>query len=160
MLSFFQEEEDAEELVSYDPKDGNKEVYRGPANHILIVELKSIKNKNYEKVPKTKPKKEHEMQLQLYFYLMGIRKGLVYYENKDTQESKYFVVKYNGELMNQVISEIKKVIEYSNRRELPAREGTTLDIMCHYCDFRNTCHLPVSEEEWQDLYFNEGEASN
>lgn len=154
-----EDEPDGEEIVLYDPTDGNKELYRGPCNNILIVELKSIKNKNFDKLPKTKPDKKHEMQLQLYFYLTGIRKGLVYYENKDTQESKYFLVEYNEELVQQVISDIRYVIALADRHELPEREGNALDIMCRYCDFRNTCHLPVSEEEWQDLYFQENGAS-
>lgn len=153
------DEPDAEEIVLYDPKDKKKEVYRGPANHILIVEFKSIKNKNYEKLPKSKPKKEHEMQLQLYFYLTGIRKGLVYYENKDTQESKYYLIEYNAELVEQVKSDIRFMIDHAERRELPEKEGNALDIMCRYCDFRNLCHTPISEEEWLDIYFDTNEAS-
>lgn len=154
-----EEEEDGEEIVLYDAKDPEKEIYRGPSNHILIVELKSIKNKNYEKLPKSKPKKEHEMQLQLYFYLTGIRKGMVYYENKDTQESKYYIVEYNEQLVQEVIEDIRFVVDYAQRGELPEREGNALDIMCRYCNFRNICHLPISEEEWQSLYFEESETS-
>ncbi|MEX3713418.1 PD-(D/E)XK nuclease family protein [Cytobacillus horneckiae] len=150
-------EEDGEEIVLYDPKDKDKEVYRGPVNHILIVEFKSIKNKNYGKLPKTKPKKEHEMQLQLYFYLTGIRRGIVYYENKDTQESKFYIVEYNQQLVDQVISDIKEVLDYADRRELPEKEGNALDIMCRYCDFRNLCHTPISDEEWLEIYLKDEE---
>lgn len=154
-----EDEPDAEEIVLYDPKDKDKEVYRGPANHILIVEFKSIKNKNYAKLPKSKPKKEHEMQLQLYFYLTKIRKGLVYYENKDTQESKFFLVEYNEKLVEEVKNDIRYVIDMADKRELPEKEGNALDIMCRYCDFRNLCHTPITEDEWLDIYFDESEAS-
>lgn len=168
------DEEDAEDIVltakvpeKYKDREGvektkmvDKEVYRGPANHILIVEFKSIKNKNYAKLPKSKPDKKHEMQLQLYFYLTGIRRGMVYYENKDTQESKSFHVSYNEELVEQVKADIKEILDYVDRRELPEKEGNALDIMCRYCDFRNLCHVPISEEEWLELYFkDEKEAS-
>ena len=153
------DEEDAEEITLYDPNDKDKVVYQGPANHILIVEFKSIKSKNYLKLPKSKPDKKHEMQLQLYFYLTGIRRGMVYYENKDTQESKFFHVFYDEELVQQVKSDIKEILDYVDRRELPEKEGNALDIMCRYCDFRNLCHTPISEEEWLEMYFEEPEAS-
>lgn len=154
-----EDEEDAEVITLYDPKDKNKIVYEGPANHILIVEFKSIKNKNYAKLPKSKPDKKHEMQLQLYFYLTGIRRGLVYYENKDTQESKFFFIEYNPALVEQVKADIQEILEYVDKRELPEKEGNALDIMCRYCDFRNLCHVPISEEEWLELYFEDSEAS-
>ncbi|MGG1071264.1 PD-(D/E)XK nuclease family protein [Priestia megaterium] len=153
------DEEDAEEITLYDPNDKDKVIYQGPANHILIVEFKSIKSKNYLKLPKSKPDKKHEMQLQLYFYLTGIRRGMVYYENKDTQESKFFHVFYDEELVQQVKSDIKEILDYVDRRELPEKEGNALDIMCRYCDFRNLCHTPISEEEWLEMYFEEPEAS-
>lgn len=167
------EEEDAEEIVlkakveeTFEDENGvektkmvDKVVYQGPANHILIVEFKSIKNKNYAKLPKTMPDKKHEMQLQLYFYLTGIRRGMVYYENKDTQESKFFHVTYNEELVQQVKADIKEILDYVDRRELPEKEGNALDIMCRYCDFRNLCHVPISEAEWLEIYLKENEAS-
>lgn len=148
-------EPDAEEITLYDPKDKGKIVFSGPANDILIVEFKSIKSKNYNNLPKTKPKKEHEMQLQLYFYLTGIRRGLVFYENKDTQESKFFYVEYNEALVEQVKQDIRDILGYVDRRELPEKEGNALDIMCRYCDFRNLCHVPISDEEWEEMYLNE-----
>lgn len=148
-------EEPAEEITLFDAKEKEKVVYQGPANHILIVEFKSIKNKNFAKLPKSKPDKKHEMQLQLYFYLTGIRRGMVYYENKDTQESKYFLVEYNEQLVEQVKADIKFILDYVDRQELPEKEGNALDIMCRYCDFRNLCHVPISEEEWFELYYEE-----
>lgn len=147
--------EDEDDIVLYDPKDKTKEVYHGPANHILIVEFKSIKSKNFAKLPKNKPIKKNEMQLQLYFYLTGIRSGLVYYENKDTQETKYYYVTYNQSIVDETIEYIKECISYADKNELPEQEGNPLDVMCRYCNFRDICHTPLSEENWLDLYFND-----
>lgn len=149
------DEEPGEEITLYDVKDKDKIIYQGPNNHILIVELKSIKDKNFHKLPKSKADKKHEMQLQLYFYLTGIRRGIVYYENKDSQEPKYYLVKYNQELVDQVKADIEYVIEMVDKRELPEKEGNALDIFCRYCDFRNLCHTPLSEQDWTELYFKE-----
>ncbi|MEK1828881.1 Dna2/Cas4 domain-containing protein [Priestia megaterium] len=117
-----------------------------------------MKSKNFENLPKTKPLKKHEMQLQLYFYLTGVKRGIVYYENKNNQDTKIYYVEYNEKLVEQVKSDIQEVLDYVDRKELPEKEGNALDIMCRYCDFRNLCHLPLSEEEWLDMYF-EDEAS-
>lgn len=136
-----------------------KEVYRGPQNHILIVEFKSIKSKNFNKLTKAKPLEKHEMQLQLYFYLTGIRKGMVWYENKDTQEIKIYYIEYDEAVVQKTIEYIQSVIRFVDGKDLPEREGNPLDIMCRYCDFRNICHVPISDEEWLEIYFNEEEAA-
>lgn len=144
-------------ITLYDPKDQNKVVYQGPGNYILIVELKSIRNKNFLKL-KTKPIAKHVMQLQLYFYLTGIKSGMLYYEDKDTQDAKRYFVDYDEELVTQVVDDIRYIIDFVVRGELPEREGNALDIMCRYCNFRNTCHSPINDEEWLDLFFDPDEA--
>lgn len=158
-----EEEEPGEEIVLYElDKETKKlkEVYRGPHNHIRIVEFKSIKSKNFEKLPKGKPLKKHEMQLQLYFHLTGIRKGMVYYENKDTQEVRYYLVEYDEAVVQETLEYIRTVIQFVTGAELPEREGNPLDIMCRYCNYKNICHVPISDEEWLNLYFqDESEAS-
>lgn len=141
------------QITLYDPKDKNKVVYQGPDNYILIVELKSIRNKNFVKL-KTKPLAKHIMQLQLYFYLTGIQRGILYYEDKDTQDAKHYFVDYNDELIAQVVEDIRYIIDFVERGELPEREGNALDIMCRYCNFRNICHTPINDEEWLDLFFD------
>lgn len=148
-------EEPADELTLYDAKDRSKVVYQGPANHILICEFKSIKSKNYAKLPKSKPLKKHEMQLQLYFYLTGIKKGMVYYENKDTQESISFLVEYNDAMIQEVKNDIEFILHCVDNEILPEKEGNALDVMCRYCDFRNNCHPPLSDEEWFELYYED-----
>jgi CRISPR/Cas system-associated exonuclease Cas4 (RecB family) len=155
-------EEPGEEIVLFEKSNETqeeKEVYRGPNNFILIVEFKSIKNKNFQKLPKGKPLKKHEMQLQLYFYLTGIKRGLVWYENKDTQQIQYYIVEYDEAMINETIQYIRDVIVFVDGKDLPEREGNPLDVMCRYCDFRNVCHVPISDEEWIGLYFDEHEAS-
>lgn len=127
-------------------------VYEGPNNDVLIVEFKSIKSKGYnDYVPKTKPKKEHEMQLQLYFFLTGIRRGMVYYENKDTQEQKYFIVDYNEEIVNSIIADIKYVIECIDKGELPEREYQPVEVQCRYCDFRDICHPDFNSIDYSKI---------
>jgi len=141
------------EIELYKPTDDGQElVYKGLASDVMIVEFKSINTKNFEKyLPKTKPKKEHEMQLQLYFYLTGIREGLVYYENKNTQEQKYYHVTYDQSIIDEVISDIQYVITHIDAGTLPPRDYQPLDFQCRYCDFRDICYPQKNSYNIMDL---------
>lgn len=127
-------------------------VYKGLASDVMIVEFKSIKSKNFEKyLPKTKPKREHEMQLQLYFYLTGIREGFVYYENKDTQEQRYYHVVYNQAIVDEVVNDIRFVISHIDAGTLPPREFQPLDFQCRYCDFNSICYPKKNSYNLMDI---------
>lgn len=128
-----------------------KVVYEGPQSDVLIVELKSINNKNYEKLPKTLPKMEHRMQLQLYMYLTGIRQGVVYYENKDTQEQKYFYVEYNIEMVEKVTNEIREIISHLDAGTLPDRPYPPVSFQCQWCDHKEICYPSRSSYSLQDI---------
>lgn len=158
IYNFMKEENepDGEIIKLYRPatdKDAEPElVYEGPANDVLIVEFKSIKSKGYnEYLPKTKPKKQHEMQLQLYFYLTGIRKGMVYYENKDNQSQKYFVVEYNEAIVQTIIDDIKFIIKAIDDDIIPEREFQPTSFECRYCDFRDICWPNMNNIDYTKL---------
>lgn len=126
-------------------------VYQGPQSDTLIIELKSIKNKNYEKLPKTVAKMEHRMQLNLYMYLTGIRQGIVYYENKDTQEQKYYIVKYDQEMINKIIADIRYIIQCIDNDKLPEREDVPTSFMCMWCNYKDICHPVISTFNLDDF---------
>ena len=125
-------------------------VYKGSPYDVLLVEFKSIKSKSFDYL-KDKPKREHEMQLQLYFYLTGVRAGLVYYENKDTQEQKYFYVEYNQQLVNEIIRDIKFVNECVDKGVLPEREYAPDSFQCRFCDYLSICHPVQSQYSLEDV---------
>lgn len=149
------QKENEEIITLYKPSDTeeNEEelVYEGPASDVLIVEFKSINSKAWGYLPKTKPKKEHEMQLQLYFYLTGIRAGMVYYENKDNQEHKYYYIEYNQEIVDEIIRDIKLIIECVDTGKLPEREFNPSDFQCRYCDFRDMCYPVTNSYSLDDI---------
>jgi CRISPR/Cas system-associated exonuclease Cas4 (RecB family) len=130
----------------------DKVVYEGPQSDVLIVELKSIKNKNYEKLPKTVAKMEHRMQLNLYMYLTGIRQGVVYYENKDTQEQKYYYVEYNQEMVDKIISDIRYVIDHIDNNKLPERDYPPISFQCQWCDHKSICYPTTNNYNLDDIF--------
>jgi CRISPR/Cas system-associated exonuclease Cas4 (RecB family) len=147
---FKKEEVENDEVITLrDIED--KVVYEGPQSDVLIVELKSINNKNWDKLPKTLPKMEHRMQLQLYMYLTGIRQGVVYYENKDNQDQKYFYVAYNPEMVEKIINDIRYVIKHIDENKLPERDYPPVSFQCTYCDYKDMCRPSSSGLSLDDI---------
>lgn len=130
-----EDEEDGEEITLEDV-DGNI-VYQGPHNYILLVEFKSISENGFYKLPKTKPREDHEDQLQLYFYLTGIQKGLIYYENKNNQAVKEFVVERDEKRIKSIVNRIKRLVKRAEEGDVPDAEtpNTHFDIM--FSNYKN-----------------------
>lgn len=143
------EEPTGEHLILRDPEDNI--VYDGSEDQIRIVEFKSIKEQNYDKLKRV-GKANHIEQLQLYFYLTGIRKGTLYYENKNNQSPKTYHIEYNTVIIDKVLSEIKEQVGYAERGELPERPYTAIDIPCRYCDFRDICHPNTNPFSYEQLF--------
>jgi CRISPR/Cas system-associated exonuclease Cas4 (RecB family) len=119
-------------------KVGDKLVYEGPDNDIMIVELKSISDKGFNYL-RGKPKEEHVLQLTLYMYLTGIRAGMLLYENKNNQELKEFYVDYDIEMARRIVGQIIYVNEFVDKEELPPREYEETDFQCRYCSYKKYC---------------------
>lgn len=131
---------------------GTEVAYEGWASDVLIVEFKSAKERSfYEYIPQTKPDKKHELQLQLYFYLTGIRAGMVYYESKNNQDQKYYYVEYNEALVNEVIRDIQFVISHVDAKTMPPREYDGNSFECRYCDYRDICRPVISPYNLEEV---------
>lgn len=150
----FEEEEDTSNQIElYNTKD--EVIYVGPKNRVLLVDFKSIQDKSFNKLPKKKPKKEHEMQLQLYFYLTGINKGILYYENKNNQQTTEYVIERNDKIISDVLEEIKYCVDLAKQRELAPRLLKPTDVQCRYCDFREICWPNAAPFTFEDLFIEE-----
>ncbi len=123
--------------------DKEKLLYEGPDNSAMIVELKSIKEKGFLWIVKTnKPDEKHVKQLHLYMYLTGIRAGLLLYENKNTQDIKEFLIKYDEKITKKVLDQIHLINECIASKQLPPHEYDALSMECQWCDFFDTCRAP------------------
>ncbi len=112
---------------------------------LCLVELKSA-NSNMFKFHLKEPKEEHVLQLQLYMYLTNIMDGILLYEDKNTQEIKEFYIKYNPEIVDELLEKIRYVNECIRNRELPERESAPPAWQCRYCSYVPICHYPDSDE--------------
>jgi CRISPR/Cas system-associated exonuclease Cas4 (RecB family) len=149
---FDEDEEEGPEIILKN-MDG-EEIYKGPNNYVLLAEFKSISPSGFARLAKSKPKKEHEMQLQLYLHETGIKKGLIWYECKSDQDQRIYEIEYNPELVAEILADIEFVNECVEKVELPEREGINrLDDKCRYCPFKEICHPLFSNDDLMDYLF-------
>lgn len=129
----------------------NKVVYKGHPDAIKIIEFKSINTTNFAKLKRV-GKPYHVKQLQLYFYLTGIKKGALYYEDKNNQEQKMFEITYDQKLVDEVLADIKRYVAMARAKTLPERPFAPTDIACRFCDYRETCHPNTNPFSYEDLF--------
>lgn len=151
--AFDPEKDDPGETIELIDRDGNK-LYEGPANALSIIEFKSIKESNFDKL-KTVAKKNHVQQLQLYLHLTKIPKGQVWYENKNNQSPLTFEYAYNPEIAAQVLEEIDGYVDMAKREELPERPYKPHELPCRWCQYRDTCHPNTNPFDYDQLFNQE-----
>jgi CRISPR/Cas system-associated exonuclease Cas4 (RecB family) len=126
----------------YEPakEDGESTLlYEGPDNGVIIVELKSISDSGFNYLNRTGAKEAHIMQLTLYMHIMGIKQGMLLYENKNTQEMKEFIIGYDADLAQKIIEKIKSANKHVDEKTLPPKEFERTDFECRYCDYADLC---------------------
>ena len=81
------------------------------------LELKSINDKGFEAL-KTRPKREHTVQLQIYLHVLELPYGVVLYENKNNQKLKAFGMLPDQDIWAQIK---KKCSDVMSMLEPPSR---------------------------------------
>ena len=71
------------------------------------IELKSINTSGFYKLKSPKP--EHEIQLQIYLNIGDYNQGTVFYENKNDQKMKTFVIERDIEKWNEILIRCFKI---------------------------------------------------
>jgi CRISPR/Cas system-associated exonuclease Cas4 (RecB family) len=124
-------------------------VFSGFTEELLVVEMKSISEKGFEKL--SRPKPEHYDQLMLYLHLTKIQDGILLYESKNTQDMLEFYVEYSEEEANRIIGKIKECVKHYTEKTLPVRPYDKHSYECQYCDYRNKCWESKVDEKIKDL---------
>lgn len=101
-----------------------------------VVEIKSV---NTAKFRKDEPDIDHIKQIQLYLYFFKIKKGILVYENKDTQELKEFPVSYNENLVKELFSFFNSLKEKIDKNLVPEIPKDIEDWRCEYCPYIEAC---------------------
>lgn len=134
-----------------------KELFHGRAdaiisvnNHLYVVDIKSSSDFKFQKLES--PEEPHQKQIQLYMHYFKVPKGILLYENKNTQDLKEFEVMYDPKLCQQILSEFETLkyqvdneiippipAGFSQKREAFLKGEGRFPWECEYCDFRGEC---------------------
>lgn len=125
-----------------------------------LVELKSAFSKSFEWMSKkNRPKKEHYDQLTFYLHLvqkMGypIREGIIFVENKDTQEVWEYNVSYDEERAKTLEKKADWCISLAKERKVPPIPPRHVPsyYKCAICDYNFYCHAGSVKKNGEERY--------
>jgi CRISPR-associated exonuclease Cas4 len=101
-----------------------------------LVEVKSVKFLPGE------AREEHIMQLQLYMQAMGINDGIMLYIKKDDLSTAQFEIKYDEEVVKNVITRFDTLHEHLINNQPPVAEAKKIEEktwMCSFCPYLKDC---------------------
>lgn len=78
----------------------------------------------------------------LWHTIRPITKMVFLYENKDTQELKEFVVKWDDEIIEELMTKYKYINKYVADKKIPPRPTEAKSkscTTCRWCDYKSTC---------------------
>ncbi len=106
-----------------------------------VVEVKTAHPYSFEQMA-TGPRRDHELQLQLYLYHFGIPQGLILAENKATQELKEFLVLLDRPMVERVLEEFRQlhalIVGRGQLPPMPDKSHWEFD-QCRYCAYVPWC---------------------
>ena len=99
------------------------------------------------------PKIENVYQIQLYLHYFNIKQGILFYVDKDKQDIKEFLIKYNQPLVQQLLSTFKNLKEKIDSNIVPPRlVEYPGNWRCQYCQFKDVCSMADGGEmNWEDF---------
>ncbi len=133
-----------QELIS-----GRADAIISNGQDLYVLDIKSMNSMIFNKL--TEPKEENIDQIQLYMHYFKIGRGILLYVNKDNQQLKEFVIKYDKKRALALLSGLEKVKKKIEKNIIPARlDDYPSNWQCRYCQFKSICRIAEgSEINWQ-----------
>ena len=124
-----------------------KELISGRADAIIsdgkelyIVDIKSMNSMIFKNLQEAKV--ENVDQLQLYLHFFKVKKGILLYVNKDSQELKEFLLTYDKTRANKLLRILTDLKRKIDSNVIPKRfPDYPLNWQCRYCQFKEVCKL-------------------
>lgn len=108
--------------------------------HKFLFEFKTINPKDFEFM--IEPLNDHIMQGALYSLSIGIRKIIILYLCKGTQNFKAYEINYTDEQLEWVAEKLNRIETYVLEDALPPKEE---GISCRFCKYKNLCNSDRKE---------------
>ncbi len=126
-------------------------------DELYVLDIKSMNSMIFHRLAEPKP--ENVDQIQLYLHFFKIRKGLLLYVNKDTQELKEFLVNYDPELCEKLLKNLRLLKEKIDQNIIPEPlSDWPHNWQCRYCQFKTICSKIGRKEMKWDIFKQQMEA--
>jgi len=134
-------------LVASEVNIPNQEIIGGRAdaivslnNELYLLDIKSMNSMIFRNL--NEPKEENIYQLQLYLHYFNMKKGILFYIDKDKQDIKEFVINYDKDLVQSLLKGFTDLKQKVDSNVIPDRLSDYLqNWQCQYCQFREVCSL-------------------
>ena len=138
--------------VTTEVKIPEQEIVSGRADAILcidgknyVLDIKSMNSMVFRNLHE--PKIENVYQIQLYLHYFKIPHGILMYIDKDKQDIKEFIVQYDEQLVQSLLSQFESLKDKINNDIVPAAlQDYPNNWQCSYCQFREICDMAGGEE--------------
>lgn len=108
---------------------------------LLVVDIKTVKQKAFDGMPGDFRFKKYYAQLQVYMHLSGIQYGLVLCISRNDSQKKEYLVTYSPEWCEVQFSRIAELKRMLDEDELPPAEADWF--ACGFCPFNELCSLNI-----------------
>jgi len=135
-----------------------QEIIAGRADAIIsinkenyVLDIKSMNSMIFRNL--TEPKEENVYQLQLYLHYFNIKKGILFYIDKDKQDIKEFLINYDPNLVQSLLKDFTDLKIKIDKNIVPSRiQGWPDYWQCQYCQFKEVCSMAEGGEmNWEDF---------
>lgn len=105
-----------------------------------LLEIKTSNSRNF--ISLTAIKEAHKRQVHAYMKSLGLTACVVIYLNKDTSQTKEFVVQFDQAYYDEFVEKrIGIYFKSVKTKTPPPREGSNPSLMpCSYCEFQQVCY--------------------
>ena len=140
--------------VDIPPQDlirGRADAIISDGKNLYLLDIKSMNSMVFKGLEE--PKEENIDQIQLYLHFFKIKKGILLYVNKDTQELKEFLIDYDPVRAKNLLKDLIQLKTKIDSNIIPSRLSDWPDNwQCKYCQFRDICQMAgPGEINWENF---------
>ncbi len=117
--------------------DGIVELEKGNPDSRYIIDFKTIKTENYAFLKEADSK--YKTQVTIYMWLSGVKKSIIYYENKNDHDVSEFPVVYEEGRGKEIMDTAKKLFLLVKDGKIPKQNSsyTKTKDPCRYCYYKD-----------------------
>jgi CRISPR/Cas system-associated exonuclease Cas4 (RecB family) len=121
---------------------GNADAIINLEGEQLLIDFKTIKDYPFTLLVEGEKELDrgYLYQMNIYLWLLNLKKGFFVFENKDTQEFHLEQVNFDKSIIEDVKKRISIIKEALDKKVAPDREFVQEDWHCKYCVYAEVCY--------------------